>query len=124
MKLLPARVAGAALIKRSVQRWSMEQKQRIVDAALKAGACVKQIAQAHGVHPSLVYDWRKKYGRKRRVTRARALKLLPVSVKEVATDRNAATLPPKAIEIELPKGRMRIVGADAALLRAALELLQ
>jgi transposase-like protein len=125
MKLLPARVTDTAPGKRSVRHWSRETKQSIVEATLAQGASVRQIAEAHGVHPSLVYDWRKKYLRKRRATKARAVSLLPVSVKEAVAGQNAATsLPLKAIEIELPKGRMRIMGADAALLRTALELLR
>ncbi len=126
MKLLPATVADVGTIKASHKRhWSLEAKQRIVEATLAAGASVRQVAQDHGVHPSLVYDWRKKYRRKRRPRKARAVSLLPVSVKKTVGSQNAATSPPvRAIEIELPKGRMRIMGADAGLLRAALELLR
>jgi transposase-like protein len=125
MKLLPATVSDAAAVKRSVRHWSREIKQRIVEATLVKGASVRQIAEAHGVHPSLVYDWRKKYRGKQRARKTRAVSLLPVSVKEVAAgQKESPSLPARAIEIELPKGRMRIVGADAALLRAALELLR
>lgn len=125
MKLLPARVTDTAPSKRSVRHWSREMKQSIVEATLAQGASVRQIAEAHGVHPSLVYDWRKKYRGKQRSRKTRAVSLLPVRVKETVGSQNAATsLPVRTIEIELPKGRMRIVGADAALLRAALELLR
>ena len=100
-------------------------KQSIVEATLAQGASVRQIAEVHGVHPSLVYDWRKKYRGKQRARTTRAVSLLPVAVKEVVAGQNeSARVPARAIEIELPKGRMRIVGADAALLRAALELLR
>ena len=122
MKLLPATVADTATIKASHKRhWSAEAKQRIVEAALAAGASVKQIAQAHGLRPSQVYDWRKKHRRKRRATKA--VNLLPVALTE-AGQKTATNMLVRAIEIELPKGRMRIMGADAALLRAALELLR
>jgi transposase-like protein len=125
MKLLPARVADTAAGKRSVRHWSTETKQSIVEATLAKGASVRQIAEAHGVHPSLVYDWRKKYRGKQRARKVRTVSLLPVSVKEGVAGQNETTnLPARAIEIELPKGRMRIMGADAALLRAALELLR
>jgi transposase-like protein len=122
-KLLPAAVEDAGRSKRQV-RWSLEAKQRIVAASLAPGATVKEIAQAHGVHPSLVYDWRKKYGRKNRTQKAGTVGLVPVTVTDTIEPRSDETGPAKAIEIELPKGRVRILGADAALLRAAMELLR
>jgi|SRR5579872_4880552 len=123
-KLLPAAVEDTARTKPAdKRRWSLEAKRRIVAASLTPGACVKEIAQTHGVHPSLVYDWRKKYHRKRR-GQERAVGLLPVMVNDASGPGSDETVPTKAIEIELPKGRVRILGADAGLLRAAMELLR
>src|SRR6266567_3819093 len=84
-KLLPATAADTARTKQGEQRrWSLEVKQQIVAASLVPGACVKEIAQAHGVHPSLVYDWRKRHGRKNRTQKARVVGLLPVTVTEAS----------------------------------------
>lgn len=121
MKLLPATIRTNPSRKR---HWSEEIKQHIVEATLMPGACVKEIAQAHGVRASLLYGWRKKYGRKSRVRKARGVDLLPVTITEASAIRSNGTATVRTIEIELPKGRMRIMGADAALLRAALELLR
>jgi transposase-like protein len=122
-KLLPARAGDTASAKRSWRQWSIETKQKIVAATLVPGAKVKEIAQAHGVRPSLVYHWRKKYSRGRRRKAAQA-DLLQVTVTEASGSRSNGMAPIRAIEIDLPKGRMRIMGADAALLRAVLELLR
>jgi transposase-like protein len=123
-KLLPAAVEDRARTKQEdKRRWSLEAKQQIVAASLVPGACVKEIARAHGVHPSLVYDWRKKLGRKNRLQKARTVGLLPVTVTD-AGPQSGETVLPRAIEIELPKGRVRIIGVDADLLRTAMELLQ
>jgi len=124
-KLLSAAIEDRARTKQEdKRRWSLEAKQQIVPASLVPGACVKEIAQAHGVHPSLVYDWRKKHGRKSRIQKARAVSLLPVTVTDASGSQNNETVLARAIEIELPKGRMRIIGVDAGLLRTAMELLQ
>jgi len=124
-KLLPAAVEDTARTKQGDQRrWSLETKRQIVAASLVPGACVKEIAQAYGVHPSLVYDWRKKHGRKNRTRKARTVGLLPVTVTDASGPQNDETVLPRAIEIELPKGRVRIIGVDAGLLRTAMELLQ
>jgi transposase-like protein len=124
-KLLPAAVEDRARTKQEdKRRWSLEAKQQIVAASLVPGACVKEIAQAHGVHPSLIYDWRKKHGRNNRIQKACAVGLLPVTVTDASGSRSDETVLPRAIEIELPKGRVRIIGVDADLLRTAMELLQ
>ncbi len=124
-KLLPAAIEESARNKQEdKRRWSLEAKQQIVAASLVPGACVKEIAQAHGVHPSLVYDWRKKHGRQNRTQKTRTVGLLPVTVTDASRPQSDATVLPRAIEIELPKGRVRIIGVDAGLLRTAMELLQ
>jgi transposase-like protein len=123
-KLLPAKAGDTAPAKRSWRQWSIETKQKIVAATLVPGANVKEIAQAHGVRPSLVYDWRKKFGRKGRTRTAAQADLLPVTVREASGNRSNGMAPIRAIEIDLPKGRMRIMGADAVLLRTVLELLR
>jgi transposase len=94
---------------------SAEEKKRIVEETMAKGASVARVAQAHGVHISQIYDWRKEYRtEKQRAKRGRGVNLLPVAVS--GNDG--------AIEIELAKGKVRIVGADAALLRSVLEMLR
>jgi transposase len=108
-----AKVIAAKRPKRHLR--SAEEKKRIVEETMAKGATVARVAQAHGVHISQIYDWRKEYrAEKQQAKRGRGVNLLPVTVS--GTD--------SVIEIELAKGKVRIVGADAALLRATLEMLQ
>jgi len=107
------KVMAAKRTKRRLR--SAEEKKRIVEETMAKGASVARVAQAHGVHISQIYDWRKEFRtRKQRAKRERSVNLLPVAVS--GND--------SAIEIELAKGRVRIVGVDTALLRAMLEMLQ
>jgi transposase len=108
-----AKVIAAKRPKRRLR--SAEEKKRIVEETMVRGASVARVAQTHGVHISQIYDWRKEYRkRKHRAKRERGVNLLPVAIAGNDT----------AIEIELAKGKVRIVGADAALLRSMLEMLQ
>jgi len=43
------------------QRRNDEEKKRIVQEPMAAGASLTRVAQAHGVHVSQIYDWRKEY---------------------------------------------------------------
>jgi transposase len=114
------------IVKHATKRWSIEEKKRIVGETLATGTSVAKVAQKHGVHVSQVYQWRKQYGKeKQRSKRQSAAKLLPVMVTAELGDKGGARrLPVGTVEIELAKGRIRIVGADAPLLRAALEMLR
>ncbi len=38
---------------------SASEKQRIVEASFKPGASVRAVAEAHGLHPTQVYRWRR-----------------------------------------------------------------
>src|SRR5689334_332029 len=62
--------------KRTNDVGAWRQSSRSLLLLLVPGACVKEIAQSHGVHPSLIYDWRKKHGRKSRTQKARSVGLL------------------------------------------------
>jgi len=102
-KLLPVRTEDSERSKPSRKRyWSEETRQRVMEATLAPGASVKEIAQAHGVRPSLVDDWRKKYGRKSRTRKTTAVNLLPVTVTEARESRSNGMAAIRAIEIDLP----------------------
>lgn len=118
--------AEADMVKPAKKRWSIEEKKRIVAETLASGTSVAKVAEKHRVHVSQVYQWRKQYGKgKQRGTQKSGAKLLPVMITEKLGDKcDARTLPAGTIEIELAKGRLRMAGADAALLQAALEMLR
>ena len=45
--------------KRSRRTWSLEDKQRIVEEAIRPGASVAEIARRHGLNANLVFAWRR-----------------------------------------------------------------
>jgi transposase len=108
---------------------SLEEKRAIVEESLQPGASVQEVAQAHGVHSSLVFKWRRLY-RNGLLGNTPAATLLPVHVKdEVKHDHERPsskleTNPRGTIYIEFARARVSIEGiADDATVRAVLECL-
>ncbi len=95
-------------------------------ASFASGTTVQQVAQEHGVRASQVYQWRKQYGwRRGERKKALAVKLLPVAIAAAVGSKSAATASSvEVMEVELTKGRVRMVGADGELVRAVLEMLR
>jgi transposase len=107
----------------------MEEKQRIVEETLKPGASVARVARAHGINANQVFTWRRLY-RQGLLERAsgKAAGLLPVHVIEEANQaagsRSASRTPGGLIQVELPKGHLRITGrVDIDALKVVLEKL-
>ena len=121
-ELVSVRVAGAKKRRRSV-----EERRKIVEATLQPGASVSRVARRHDVNANQVFHWRKLY-REGRLGSSTSTKLLPVKVTDERSVREAEgdgiAWRSGTIEIQLPKGTLRIAGAvDVAALRAALECL-
>lgn len=121
------------MIKRVPQRrrHAVEEKRRVVEETLQPGASVARVARAHGVNANQVFAWRRLYrqGLLER-TNGKAVGLLPVHVVETsavnkaAGSRSAQRTPLGLIQVELPKGHLRINGrVDADALRVVLEKL-
>jgi transposase len=111
------------------QRRSVEEKRRIVEETLEAGASVARVARRHAVNANQVFYWRKKY-REGRLGVSRSSKLLPVTVSDIPWSkseqgRDASTRGISgALEIQLPKGQLRVTGrVDGEALRTVLECL-
>jgi transposase len=134
-EVLTAKVQIGATVKRQYR--TFEQKRRIVEATLVEGASVARVARAHGVNANQVFGWRKLYLAGRLGGASRAIKLLPVRVREsspsLATTTSRECSPsvdfakssPGTIHVELRHAQMRIEGsADPALLRVLLECLR
>jgi transposase len=105
-----------------------EEKRRIVEEALQPGASVARVARTHGVNANQWFGWRRLYlqGRLEPENRERpgllAVRVVP-GVREAARRSNASAAC-GTIQIELPKGTIRIAGiADPASLRTVLEYL-
>ncbi len=129
-----------AIVKREPQRRrrSLEEKRRIVEETLEPDASVARVARAHGVNANQVFHWRRQY-RQGLLGNAETVRLLPVHVtgatagktnRQVrrpaarATCDGSHSTPSGTIQVELPKGNLRMTGwVDAEALRVVLEKL-
>ncbi len=107
---------------------SASEKQRIVEASFKPGASVRAVAEAHGLHPTQVYRWRRQYGRK--VQGKSGAALLPVRVTGESDQHSRLTrntfqereaIPSVTVHLEFTKARVHIESADRATVLAVLE---
>jgi transposase len=111
------------------RRRSVEEKRRIVEETLEAGASVARVARRHAVNANQVFYWRKKY-REGRLGKSQSSKLLPVTLSDISwnkSGRASGGSSPFAVgmmEIKLPKGQLRVTGSvEAEALRTVLECL-
>jgi transposase len=111
------------------RRRSVEEKRRIVEETLEAGASVARVARRHAVNANQVFYWRKKY-REGRLGKSPSSKLLPVTLSDISrskSGRAGCETSPFAVgsmEIKLAKGTLRISGnVDVVVLRTAIECL-
>ena len=110
----------------------LEEKLRIVQEALGAGASVARVARAHGINANLVFNWCRLY-RAGRLGGGKT-KLLPVRVAAESSAELAAALHEPlslptcssgTIHIQLEHAQVRVEGgADPVVLRVLLECLQ
>lgn len=105
---------------------SASEKQRIIEASIKPGASVRAVAEAHGLHPSQLYKWRRKLKGKLGAA------LLPVCVADESVEHSRpvrkAFKKPEAtasviIHLEFSHARVRIESADCATVLAVVERL-
>ena len=111
------------------RRRSVEEKRRIVEETLEAGASVARVARRHAVNANQVFYWRKKY-REGRLGKNQSSKLLPVTLSDISwskSDRAGGASSPSAVgsmEIKLANGTLRVAGnVDVVILRKAIECL-
>lgn len=111
---------------RKRQRRSIEEKRRIVEETLEAGASVARVALRHGINANQLFSWRKKY---REGRLGKTSQLLPVRVSEIPCKSGdvGSSFPPSAagsMEIKLSKGQLRVTGrVEIETLRTVLECL-
>src|SRR5258708_36589069 len=103
------------------QRRSVEEKRRIVEETLESGASVARVARRHAVNANQVFYWRRQY-REGRLGKVSSSSLLPVTISEIPTNKSGQVggVAPQCIsgtmDIQLPKGQLRVtgnVGAEA-----------
>jgi len=106
------------------RRYSIAAKRRMVEETLLPGTSVARVAREHGVNSNLVFGWRRQYERGLLGGNAQPAALVPVTVSEARPVTEPAPATPGILQLQLPKGRLRIEGAaDPACLRVVLECL-
>ncbi len=113
------------------RRYSIAEKRRIVEESFQPGSSVARVARAHGLNANQVFTWRRLYQCGRLGGNARqapAAELLPVTISDSPVAPvpapNPSSLPAGTIQLQLPRGRLRIEGAvDPDSLRLVLECL-
>ena len=114
------------------RRRVVEEKRRNVEQTLEAGASVARVARAHGVNANQVFAWRRLYHKGLLCAKgAGSMRFLPVAISDVpvsptvqATGEGACHACSGTIQVELPKGQVRITGSiDTESLRVVLECL-
>ena len=118
-------VEAASQVKKRQKR-SVEEKRRIVEETLAAGASVARVARRHAVNANQVFYWRKKY-REGRLGKGSSSELLPVtlSLADSTCGKSASwSSAVGSLEIKLSKGTIRVAGnVDVVVLRMAIESL-
>jgi transposase len=100
------------------RKWSTEDRQRIVQASLKAGTTVDAVARIYGVNASQIYDWRKQH--RQRIQESKRSALLPVQMTESAQ----IAAPNAELVIEGRGARVSVSGRiEEAVIRTVLECL-
>jgi transposase len=107
---------------------SKEERRRIVEETLKAGASVALVARANGVNANQVFKWRAQYRKGRLEVKSPTTTLVPVEVSDAiraiqpVIRRKSKARKSGIIDIDLGHARIRIEGtADPECVRAALE---
>ena len=54
--------AGSREVETPRRRWSEAQKRRIVAESYRTGESVSGVARRHGVHSSVLFRWRRRFG--------------------------------------------------------------
>ena len=55
--------AGSREVDAPRRRWSEAQKRRIVAESDRTGESVSEVARRHGVHSSMLFRWRRRFGK-------------------------------------------------------------
>ena len=105
---------------------SPELKRQIVEETLAPGASVARVARAHGVNANQVFAWPRQYRQRLLESGKRGTPgLLAVRVAEAgvhASDVPIGRTSSGTIQIELPKGLLRLTGSvDTEALRVVLK---
>lgn len=107
------------------RRWSREEKERIVAAALEPGAVASEVARTAGIHTSQLFRWRQQLCERIGAPTFNPVAITPEPGTIALPSPNPVPERSGIVEIEFATGgRMRITGAvDAATVSALIKAL-
>ena len=109
-------------VKAQRRKWTMAERQRIVQASLKAGTTVESVARVYDVNPSQVHKWRKQHRQRMQANKRSAL--LSVQVAEVVAAGAPEAKQECNVTMEARGVRVTVSGClDAAVICRLLECL-
>ena len=112
----------AEAVRAQRRKWTMAERQRIVQASLKAGTTVENVARVYGVNPSQIHKWRKQH--RQRTQKSKRSALLPVQVAEGVAAAAAEVKQECSVILEARGVRVTVGGyVDAAVICRLLESL-
>ena len=104
------------------RKWTMAERQRIVQASLKAGTTVESVARVYGVNPSQIHKWRKQH--RQRMHQSKRSALLPVQAAEEVAAAASESKQECSVTMEARGVRVTVSGCvDAAVICRLLECL-
>ena len=104
------------------RKWTKVERQRIVQASLKAGTTVESVARVYGVNPSQLHKWRKQH--RQTMQQSKRSALLPVQVAESVAAGVPEAKPECSVTMEARGVRVTVGGCiDAAVICRLLEWL-
>lgn len=108
-------------------RYSLEFKQRLVQASFAPGASIARLAREHGLNANQLFNWRYQYRKGQLGPVSPSPLLLPVDIIDaMAAPASTSPTPQTAssLELTLDKGRLSIHGRpDPETLRLVLQVL-
>ena len=109
-------------VKAQRRKWTPAERQRIVQASLKAGTTVDTVARVYGVNPSQIHKWRKQH--RQRMQQSKGSALLPVQVAESVAGGASEAKQECSVILEARGVRVTVSGCtDAAVVCRLLECL-
>jgi len=97
--------------RRKRRSWTLDEKRRIVDASLKDGASIAEVARRHDLNTNQLFTWRRQFGVGATAPKDLA-PILPVAITPDTTTECSAPGPTGQMEIMLAEGDRIIVWAD------------
>ena len=110
---MPIEEDGASkTVGRSRRSWTVDEKRRIVEESLIAGASIAEVARRHDLNANQLFTWRRQLGVQPTAPHELA-PILPVTIEpEIPTPENGVCVTNSQMEIVLAAGDRIIVWSD------------